>query len=76
MSYRKEMMCNMFLYFPEDKSEYLPAAITCIIFLIAAILTMRFIVRYSKKEELKTKHLEEQLLNPKNKEKNDSFKTD
>ena len=48
-------MYNMFLYFPEDKSEYLPAAITCIIFLIAAILTMRFIIRYSKKEELKNK---------------------
>lgn len=76
MSYRKEMMYNMFLYFPEDKSEYLPAAITCIIFLIAAILTMRFIVRYSKKEELKTKHLEEQLLNPKSEQRNDSFKTD
>lgn len=48
-----------FLYFPEDKSEYIPAAITCFIFLLAAIFTMRFIIRYSKKEELKTKQLEE-----------------
>lgn len=64
----------MFLYFPEDKSEYIPAAISCAIFLVAAIFTMRFIVRYSKKEELKTKHLEEQLLHPKNEEQN--IKTD
>lgn len=62
-----------FLYFPEDKSEYIPAAISCAIFLIAAILTMRFIISYSKKEELKTKHLEEQLLNSKNEDKNDSL---
>lgn len=63
----KAILGSMFLYFPEDKSEYIPAAITCIIFLVAAVLTMRFIIRYSKKEELKTKHLEEQLINPKNK---------
>lgn len=62
-----------FLYFPEDKSEYLPAFITCTIFFIAALLTMRFIIRYSKKEELKTKHLEEQFINPNKKEKNDSL---
>lgn len=66
----------LYLYFPEDKTEYIPAAISCIIFLIAAILTMRFIIQYSKKEELKTKHLEEQLLHPKNEEQNNSLKTD
>lgn len=60
-----------FLYFPEDKSEYIPATITCVIFLIAAILTMRFIIQYSKKEELKTKHLEEQLMNRTNVEMKD-----
>jgi hypothetical protein len=69
----KAILGSMFLYFPEDKSEYIPAAITCIIFLVAAVLTMRFIIRYSKKEELKTKHLEEQLLNPKGKNKNESL---
>ncbi|PLT34029.1 hypothetical protein [Bacillus sp. V5-8f] len=52
---------GLFLYFPEDKSEYIPAAITSVIFLIAAIFTMRFIIRYSRKEALKTKELEEEV---------------
>lgn len=51
----------LFLYFPEDKSEYIPAAITCIIFLIGAVFTMRFIIKVSKREEKKAKELEEKL---------------
>ena len=54
-------LLGMFLYFPEDKSEYIPAGITCVIFLIAALFTMRAIIRYSKKEELKTKKFEEEV---------------
>ncbi|MFJ7640343.1 hypothetical protein ACQKL0_00505 [Peribacillus sp. NPDC097264] len=54
-------LLGMFLYFPEDKSEYIPAGITCVIFLIAAGFTMRAIIRYSKKEELKTKKFEEEV---------------
>jgi nitric oxide reductase large subunit len=53
---------SLFLYFPEDKTEYIPAAITSVIFLIAAILTMRFIMKKSKQEEEKTKALEEKML--------------
>ncbi|WML59240.1 hypothetical protein [Neobacillus sp. PS2-9] len=53
---------SLFLYFPEDKSEYIPAAITFAIFLIGALLTMRFIIKISKREALKTKELEEQIL--------------
>ncbi|MDF1508395.1 hypothetical protein PZE06_09360 [Robertmurraya sp. DFI.2.37] len=53
---------SLFLYFPEDKTEYIPAAITSAIFLIAAILTMRFIMKKSKQEEEKTKALEEKML--------------
>ncbi|QPA30519.1 hypothetical protein [Thermaerobacillus caldiproteolyticus] len=52
---------NLFLYFPEDKREYIPAAITCTIFLIAAILTMRLIIKVSKYQEEKAKQLEERL---------------
>ena len=52
---------GLFLYFPEDKSEYIPAGITCFIFLVAAVFTMRFIIRYSKKEEQRTKELEEEV---------------
>lgn len=54
---------SLFLYFPEDKSEYGPAAVTFIIFLIGALLTMRFIINVSKREARKAKELEEKLLN-------------
>lgn len=40
-----------FLYFPTDKSEYIPAFITLVIFMIGAIATMFFIYKKSKKEE-------------------------
>lgn len=53
---------SLFLYFPEDKSEYGPAAITFIIFMIGALLTMRFIIKVSKREAMKAKELEEKLL--------------
>ncbi|WP_226677139.1 hypothetical protein [Rossellomorea aquimaris] len=51
---------NLFLYFPEDKSEYIPAGITMAIFMIAALVTFRIIQKISKREELKTKRLEEE----------------
>ncbi|GAA0326427.1 hypothetical protein GCM10008967_16200 [Bacillus carboniphilus] len=40
----------LFLYFPEDKTEYIPAFITTAIFLAGAVLTMRFFIRHSRKE--------------------------
>jgi hypothetical protein len=51
----------LFLYFPEDKTEYIPAAISCLIFLAAAIFTMRLIIKVSKKQEKAAKELEEKL---------------
>lgn len=53
---------SLFLYFPEDKSEYIPAAISFTIFLILCIFTMRFIVKISRKEEAKAKELEDQIM--------------
>lgn len=52
---------SLFLYFPEDKSEYGPAALTFAIFLIGAILTMRLIIRASRREAAKAKELEERI---------------
>ncbi len=52
-----------FLYFPEDKSEYLPAAISMAIFGLVAVATFFLIRRISKKQELKTKELEERINN-------------
>jgi ABC-type antimicrobial peptide transport system permease subunit len=60
---------SLFLYFPEDKSEYWGAGLTLLIFFIAAIFAMRLIIRYSKKEALKTKELEEKMLGDIEKEK-------
>ena len=51
---------NLFLYFPEDKTEYIPAGITMAIFMIAALFTFRIIQKASKREELKTKKMEEE----------------
>ncbi|MBY0145834.1 hypothetical protein [Neobacillus niacini] len=57
---------SLFLYFPEDKSEYGPAAITFTIFVIGALLTMRLIIKVSKREAKKAKELEEKLLSQNN----------
>ncbi|WP_164216537.1 hypothetical protein [Virgibacillus sp. YIM 98842] len=42
-----------FLYFPEDKSEYLPAIIVLIIFTILAGVAMYLFIKKSKKDEQK-----------------------
>lgn len=52
---------GLFLYFPEDKSEYIPAGITCVIFLVAAVFAMRFIIKISRNEALKTQELEDKI---------------
>lgn len=51
-----------FLYFPEDKSEYIPAAISFAIFMVLLAFTFRWIRRNSKKQEEETKELEERIL--------------
>lgn len=40
-----------FLYFPEDKTEYIPALITLLIFAAGAFITMRIILKAAKKEK-------------------------
>ncbi|MCM2531194.1 hypothetical protein NDK43_00470 [Neobacillus pocheonensis] len=50
-----------FMYFPKDKSDYIPALISFSIFFIGAIITMRFIIAHSKREAKKAKELEEKL---------------
>lgn len=52
---------SLFLYFPQDKREYIPAVISLVIFMIAAVITMRLIISYSKREAKKAKELEEKL---------------
>jgi len=62
------MMYLMFLlYFPEDKTEYIPAFATMAIFVLAAVAVWRFIIKVSKKEEEKTEELEAKLTEQENK---------
>ncbi|ADF41739.1 MULTISPECIES: hypothetical protein [Priestia] len=62
------MMNLMFLlYFPEDKTEYIPAFATMAIFVLAAVAVWRFIIKVSKKEEEKMKELEAKLKEQENK---------
>jgi hypothetical protein len=44
------LVLSLFLYFPEDKSEYIPAAMWMIVAFIAAIFVMRFFIKVSKRE--------------------------
>jgi hypothetical protein len=62
MRMSKWFVISLFLYFPEDKTEYIPAAITSFVFLIGAVLTMRFIIKVSKKEAQKAKEYEQAVM--------------
>ena len=61
MSQPLVFIVGLFLYFPEDKREYIPAGLTMAIFTLFAVLTMRFIIVYNRKQVQKAKELEEKL---------------
>jgi preprotein translocase subunit YajC len=61
------MYLMFLLYFPEDKTEYIPAFATMAIFVLAAVAVWRLIIKVSKKEEEKTKELEAKLKEQENK---------
>ncbi|MEC3882482.1 hypothetical protein GLW00_04945 [Halobacillus litoralis] len=42
-----------FLYFPQDKSEYIPAIIMLMLFIVFAAVTMIWFIKISQKEEKK-----------------------
>ena len=54
------VLAFQFLYFPEDKTAYIPAVITLIIFSLAYVVFTIF-RKISKREEKKAKELEEKL---------------
>ncbi|NRD76381.1 hypothetical protein HPT25_02620 [Bacillus sp. BRMEA1] len=55
------LVLSDFLYFPQDKSDYIPATISLAFFMLLAFITMRIIIKISKREEEKAKEFEEQL---------------
>ncbi|MFD2637664.1 hypothetical protein [Piscibacillus salipiscarius] len=42
-----------FLYFPQDKTEYIPALISLLLFMTVAVLFMRMIIKKAKREQEK-----------------------
>lgn len=57
-----EHLMYQFLYFPKDKSGYLPAAFEFLIMLILCIIVFIAFRKISKKQEMKTKEIEARIL--------------
>lgn len=51
-----------YLYFPQDKMEYIPAIITCLLFFIAAFVMLRIFIIVSKREMKGIKELEHKVM--------------
>lgn len=51
-----------FLYIPEDKSGYIPAAFEFLVMLILCIAVFTIFRKISKKQELKSKEIEARIL--------------
>ncbi len=51
-----------FLYFPEDKSAYIPAVLEFTILILLCILVFTLVKRISRKQALKAKELEDRIL--------------
>lgn len=56
------MLTLGFLYFPEDKSQYGPAIIEFAIMIVICFAVFFLFKKLNKKQELKTKDLEERIL--------------
>ena len=51
-----------FLYFPEDKSEYIPAAISFAIGMVILFFIYRWILKISKKQAENAKEIENRVM--------------
>lgn len=60
-----------FLYFPEDKTEYIPAFLALAICILLAYIAFRIVRNYSRKQEEKMKAFEQQVLKKLDEEEND-----
>jgi len=63
------LLYGEFLYFPEDKSAYLPAIVEMIFLILLCFAVLYAVKRFSKRQEMKTKELEERILMEREKEK-------
>ena len=51
-----------FLYFPDDKTEYIPALIMLLIFMLLAFIVYKLVKKYSRNEEAKMREFEQKVL--------------
>jgi cbb3-type cytochrome oxidase subunit 3 len=51
-----------FLYFPENKMEYIPAVISLLCFMLLAYIVYRLFKRHSANEEAKMKAFEQDVM--------------
>lgn len=51
-----------FLYFPEDKSTYIPAFIKLLLMVLACVMLFKFLRKLSAKEAAKAELLEQEML--------------
>ena len=57
-----------FLYFPEDKSEYIPVVIELVVLVTLCVLVFKWLQKKSKKDAEKAKILEEKIMQAKKSE--------
>ena len=55
-----------FLYFPDDKSAYIPAALEFLVILLLCIAVFVMFKKISKKQEMKAKEVEARIFNQSN----------
>jgi inner membrane protein involved in colicin E2 resistance len=52
-----------FMYFPDNKAEYIPSLISLVAIVLLTIIAIRFIKKISQRELQKTKELEDKIAN-------------
>lgn len=54
-----------FLYFPEDKSEYIPVVIELVVLVALCVIVFRWLLKKSRKDAEKARVLEEKIMQAK-----------
>lgn len=50
-----------FLYFPKNKLEYIPAGLSCLLFILGAVIVWRIFVMASRREQQRFEQMEQKL---------------
>ena len=60
----------LYLYFPEDKTEYIPVVLEFLILLLICILVFRWLIKKSRRDALKAKEIEDRVLKERREQQN------